>query len=267
MSIRLFGILLLASVASTSEAELTCPGDSNLDGQTTIDEIMAAVVAALDGCAAVVPTPTCPPPPAGRTCTPFETYQCVTDLFGCQVCDCCNFESVGGCCQLSDGCFGLESGGDAAECVVNRHGQIVSGCPIHAFCDASTATCKQQLPPDRRLLCPGDNDGDGVTTVDEIVAGIDAALNGCGATPTPEPPATASSTIAQCTSPTRGCGEVETPTPGPLATNTEFFPTCCQFQGRCRDPRSGGAFLCSRDEQSFGAPHVCNVETGECEVQ
>jgi hypothetical protein len=28
--------------------------------------------------------------------------------------------------------------------------------------------------------CPGDNNGDGVTTVDEIVASVDSALNGCG---------------------------------------------------------------------------------------
>lgn len=51
--------------------------------------------------------------------------------------------------------------------------------------------------------CPGDQNGDGETTVDEIVAGVNAALNGCGgAGPTPTPGETATRKPAVSPTPT-----------------------------------------------------------------
>jgi len=88
------------------------------------------------------PTPTCLPPPAGRTCAPFEVYKCVTDESGCSICDCCSFEDVGSCCQLPAGCFQMIHGSDYSECVSTvRQGYVVSGCPIHAFCNDATGQC------------------------------------------------------------------------------------------------------------------------------
>ena len=128
------GLLVMIGIAPMSEAQLSCPGDINGDGVTTVDEIVASVNAALNGCAEPQPTPTCPPPSAGRTCTPYEIYSCATDNHGCPVCECCNFEGFPGCCQLSNGCFDLANGGGAAECVANRHGSVFAGCPLR--CEA-----------------------------------------------------------------------------------------------------------------------------------
>ncbi len=47
-------------------------------------------------------------------------------------------------------------------------------------------------------MCPGDLNGDGQVTVDEVVRSVDAALNGCGPAPTPTAP-------PQCA--TRFCGK------------------------------------------------------------
>jgi hypothetical protein len=49
--------LLLVAVASTSVAQPFCPGDQNIDDSTTVDEIVAAVDAALNGCSAPVGCP------------------------------------------------------------------------------------------------------------------------------------------------------------------------------------------------------------------
>ena len=256
-------LLLLLCAVATSEAQLSCPGDNNGDGETTVDEIVAAIVAALDGCAAAQPTPTCPPPPAGRTCTPYETYECVTDDFGCSLCDCCNFEGVGGCCQLSAGCFDLIYGGDAAECVVHRHGYIVSGCPIAASCDASTRSCTQHPPSESQPTCPGDNNGDGVTTVDEIVAAVDAALNGCPvATPTstPKPTATVTPTFPLCSLATR-LPDVLCPDEGLACTMCTFNP--CRRDGR--DGRCDCSFsstcTCDTEGPTVTSTPLCRVET------
>ena len=77
--------------------------------------------------------------------------------------------------------------------------------------------------------CPGDADGDGVVTVDDIVMAVNSALYGCAPTPTP----------------------TRTPTPGPS--------DCCQDDGVCGPPRDGA---CSIGAVIYGA--ACGGGTGEC---
>jgi hypothetical protein len=134
-------VIIVAIALGQAGADACVSADTDANDHITVDEIVTAVDAALNGCQTPTPTPTCAPPPAGRTCTQFEVYQCVTGEDGCPICDCCNFEGAGGCCQLSGGCFRLDTGGDAARCN-QMHGSFFQGCPIPATCDASTGLCK-----------------------------------------------------------------------------------------------------------------------------
>jgi hypothetical protein len=65
--------------------------------------------------------------------------------------------------------------------------------------------------------CPGDLDGDGSVTVDEILTVVNAALNGCSTEPTATPPLPATSTPLPTASPppTRSATASRTPTQTP----------------------------------------------------
>lgn len=101
----------------------------------------------------------------------------------------------------------------------------------------------------------------------------------CGPTPTPQcggvcnggPCLTSGGAGGNCLQTTEGCQCIlevtPTATPPPSRTPTEFFPTCCRSASGCRDPRSGGAILCLLPgEGSYGAPFVCNTQSGQCEI-
>ena len=66
VSLAALALTVILYSTSSSVAQ-SCPGDLNGDGEVTIDEILRAVNAALDGCPAA-PTPTPQPPCAERLC-------------------------------------------------------------------------------------------------------------------------------------------------------------------------------------------------------
>jgi len=102
---------------------------------------------------------------------------------------------------------------------------------------------------DAQLDCPGDNNGDGVTTVDEIVAAVDAALNGCNAstpTSTPRPTATITPTFPLCI--------VTTPLPDVPCPDEGLACTECTLNPCRRGGRDG------RCDCSFSSTCTCDTE-------
>jgi hypothetical protein len=95
------------------------------------------------------PTPLCqlcPTPSVSPSrCNPaYEPYTCAQDRNGCEICKCCNFEGVGGCCDFggTQPCFILVEGQDWARCTYGLHGTVVSGCPLPVSCNPSSGRCE-----------------------------------------------------------------------------------------------------------------------------
>jgi hypothetical protein len=84
--------------------------------------------------------------------------------------------------------------------------------------------------PAAAQTCPGDLNGDGEVTVDEIVTAVNAALEGCPTPPKPTP------------TPTRSSGPTATPTRPPVTGCTATFDQAtlgCLFQGRINSTCGG----------------------------
>jgi len=273
-------LLLLIGIATTSSAQPPCPGDNNGDGITTVDEIVAAVDAALNGCP--LPTATTTPPLISGDCSSNPTPKfcsgpcpagspecgntigycyngsCVTECTPCSTrtpiptpTPTCPLPPAGRTCTSSE----------TYQCVDDQN-----GCPI---CDCMATQCDPPPTciPCHSLIC-APPDSRGCTS---------CVCEGPTPGPTCTPPPTPCFPPGHFTCPISGCfgcsacickQPTATPTPpmvtpGPLPTNTERFPTCCQSDGSCRRP-GFGAFLCVPGETSRYAPEVCNEETGRC---
>src|SRR5262249_3405728 len=119
-------LMIMVNVALGDAPVYWCAkGDADGSGSITVDEVVAGVGRALDGCPAARPTPTPSPTPGAcptatvPSCADVADLGCSVDRNGCQVCACC-FEHLGNgyngaCCDFAGErpCYDLLAGQDA----------------------------------------------------------------------------------------------------------------------------------------------------------
>lgn len=119
--------------------------------------------------------------------------------------------------------------------------------------------------------CPGDRDGSGVVTVDEIVAAVDGALNGCDTEETGRFVDLGDGTVRDgftglVWEKKRGLDATVNAADSHDADNVYRFSGTCSGNGPRCQPTAEAAALCR--EQIDGDPIGCSVcESGVCEVQ
>jgi photosystem II stability/assembly factor-like uncharacterized protein len=121
-------LVAMVSIALGDADAASCPGgDRNGNGAADIDEVLAAVDGALNGCAGSEPSPTPTPEPESEMGACYESSNC----FPCDVYPCRPFAAERAyCCQLA----------------VTIQGATFSWCPAEAF-DPSSNSCAQCASP------------------------------------------------------------------------------------------------------------------------
>jgi YVTN family beta-propeller protein len=152
-------------------------------------------------------------------------------------------------------------------------------CPVRFPSDIIRGNCTLQADnqctcalPQR---CPGDCDGDGGVTVDELVRGVTIALKGLSVARCYSLDTDASGTVtveelvAAVNNALDGCSVTSTPTatPTPSATATEIVSGCCALTAQCFTILSAADFpRCIVGEHGafLPDPYVCDAGSSAC---
>ena len=88
------------------------------------------------------PTPSVSPSRCGYPAS--EPYTCAQDRNGCEICKCCNFEGVGGCCDFGGSqpyLYFKSRAAASGRWPLRTSGYAISGCPLPVTCNHSSGRC------------------------------------------------------------------------------------------------------------------------------